>query len=161
MDKINLVFLKHSLKNIDTIDKIDEFCKSRKKICKDNKQEVCKQILKFSGYKNLSKNFNFCGIYKELAEFANSLDKSRLSKVSYISMVPDLYQSIIYNASNDLINFLDKNLDKNVYSIKKDYDLIQMVLNSRSINLWESPVSNSLKSLKGSLKDNPTLKTPR
>ena len=154
MDKINLVFLKHSLKNIDTIDKMDEFCKSRKQICQDNKQEVCKQILKFSGYKNLSKNFNFCKIYKELADFANSLDKSRLSKVSYISMVPDLYQSIIYNASNDLINFLDKNLDKNVYNIKQDYDLIQMVLKTKSINVWESPVYNSIQ-------NSPTKISPR
>lgn len=154
MDKINLTFLKYSLKDIDTIDKMDEFCKSRKQICQDNKQEVCKQILKFSGYTNLSKNINFCKIYKELANFANMLDKSKLSKSSYISMVPELYQSIIYNASSDLINFLDKNLDKNVYNIKQDYDLIQMVLKSKSINVWDSPVNDSMQY-------NPTQLSPR
>ena len=154
MNKINLTFLKHSLRNIDTIDKMDEFCKSRKQICQDNKQEVCRQILKLSGYTNLSSNVNFCKIYKELADFANSLDKSALSKVSYISMVPDLYQLIIYNASKDLIKFLDKNLDKNVYNIKQDYDLIQMVLKTKSINIWESPVNNSIQ-------NSPTKISPR
>ena len=113
---------------------MDEFCKSRKQICRDNRQEVCKQILKFSGYTNLSKNMNFCNIYKELADIANTLDKSRLLKVSYISMVPELYQAIVNNASNDLINFLDKNLDKNIYDIKQDYDLVQAEYNS--INIW-------------------------
>ena len=158
MDKINLTFLKYSLKDIDTIDKMDEFCKSRRQICQDNKQEVCKQILKFSGYTNLSKNINFCKIYKQLADFANTLDKSKLSKSSYISMVPELYQSIIYNASSDLINFLDKNLDKNVYNIKQDYDLIQTVLKSKSINVWDSPVYNSIQN---SIQNSPTQLSPR
>ena len=158
MDKINLTFLKYALKDIDTIDKMDEFCKSRKQICQDNKQEVCKQILKFSGYTNLSKNINFCKIYKQLADFANTLDKSKLSKSSYIRMVPELYQSIIYNASSDLINFLDKNLDKNIYNIKQDYDLIQTVLKSKSINVWDSPVYNSIQN---SIQNSPTQLSPR
>jgi len=137
MDKINLTFLKYSLKKIDTIDNMDEFCKSRKQICRDNRQEVCKQILKLSGYTNLYDGDDFCNIYKELAYIANTLDKSRLLRVSYISMVPELYQAIIDNASKDLINFLDENLDKNVYNIKQDYNLTRTIYGS--INIWESP----------------------
>jgi hypothetical protein len=52
-------------------------------------------------------------------------------------MVPELYQAIIDNASKDLINFLDENLDKNVYNIKQDYNLTRTIYGS--INIWESP----------------------
>lgn len=117
MSKLNTLYLKHSLQNIKTLDSLDEFCKSRRKICTDNRNDVCRQVLQISQYKSLDEpGTNFCEIYKELADLARNLPQEELSKRSYVEMTPGLYQACVERGSTRLHQFLFQN----GYDIVKD-----------------------------------------
>ena len=106
--KLNKSFVKYMLKNIDTIEKMQEFCESKKTICVNNKSMVCKKILELSGYTNLD-NCNYCKIYKELAELVKHMDKQDLSTTSYIAMTDTLHERVIKWGSVHLYQFLNQN----------------------------------------------------
>ncbi len=113
---INKIFLKRVLQNVKSIDQVEKFCKSRKKICEENKSEVCRQILLLSKYNVLDQTTNFCEIYRELANLTRNLPRSDISKHSYIEMTPALYEECIQYGSTKLHEFLYKN----GYDVLKD-----------------------------------------
>lgn len=105
--KLNEAFIKYMLRDVATIDQMDEFCRSKRSICTQHKEIVCHKILEFSGYKKLT-DVSCCKIYKELASLARGLSKSQLSGSSYISMTSSLYSSCLTYGSKDLHAFLIK-----------------------------------------------------
>ena len=107
--KLNTIFLSYLMKDIKSIKDIDAFCSSKKTICRNNKEVVCRKILQISGYRNLDGASNYCKIYKDLATFANRLQYHELSKQSYVSMTPELYDLILARGSPELHKFLDDN----------------------------------------------------
>lgn len=134
--KLNEVFIKYMLKDITTIDQMDEFCRSKKSICTQHKEIVCHKILQFSGYKKL-KDISCCKIYKELASLVQGLSKSELSGLSYISMTPSLYSLCLSYGSKDLHSFL----------MKQGFDVETDSRKTLKVRKLSTPVADNFKDL--------------
>jgi hypothetical protein len=62
--------LKFLVKSKKTIDSITDFCKDNEKFCTENREYICKRVLKISGYKVPKKYKYSCRVYKELVELS-------------------------------------------------------------------------------------------
>ena len=107
-------FLMNALTMPQSYEYIIKLCKNHPNYCKNNKQKLCKKILKLSNYTVFPEGTNFCKVYKELAELARNVEWPH--KSSYISMkLSDgsvnlsLLELVNYNSSLQLISFLRSN----------------------------------------------------
>lgn len=101
---MNSFILQYMLKYGDSYEYIEKFCFKHKSICGENKQKICKKILKISNYNVSDENSDFCLIYKELSQRARSLDK--VNNHSYIKMTQGLLELCKSNPSKELVKFL-------------------------------------------------------
>ena len=102
---MNSFILSYMLKYADSYEYIEKFCFKNKNLCNENKNTVCKKILKISGYTNVGGNS--CLIYKELAQKARQIPKT--NGHSYIQMTPELLELCQRRCSIDLMEFLEDN----------------------------------------------------
>ena len=49
--KMNNNFIRALLINVNTVPEISEFCKHKSEFCKTHRYELCRKLLKYSGYK--------------------------------------------------------------------------------------------------------------
>jgi len=108
MDKIQL-FL-----NFLTPEEIQNFCIKNSKYCRENRNLICKSILKASNYKTPSKYNNvYCIIYKELTILVKDLvTKNKISKIEnelYLHFDVKVYNKCKSSCSLLLIEFLKYN----------------------------------------------------
>lgn len=108
MDKLQLLL------NVLTPEQIQNFCMKNSVYCRENRNFICKRILKSSGYKTPSKyNKFYCIIYKELTLLVKDLEtKNKISKIEnelYLHFDVKVYNKCKSSCSLLLIEFLKHN----------------------------------------------------
>jgi hypothetical protein len=107
-------FLQHALTIPQSYEYIINLCKTYPNYCKENKERLCKKILKISNYSVFPEHTQYCEIYKELADIARYV--TGLHKENYIalklsdgSINTTLLELLEIHSSNELITFLNAN----------------------------------------------------
>jgi hypothetical protein len=107
-------FLQHALTMPQSYEYIINLCKIHPNYCKENKERLCRKILKLSNYTVFPNNTEYCKIYKELADVARYVQGPH--KESYIalklsdgSINTTLLEMLEGNTSPELASFLNAN----------------------------------------------------
>lgn len=107
-------FLKNALKMPQAYEYIITLCKNDPEYCRNNKQKLCKKILKISRYEVFLPHMNYCAIYEELSQLASNIQGS--GKENYIAARlsngepnANLLDLIKQNPSEGLASFMQAN----------------------------------------------------
>lgn len=99
--------LKVMLKDKESFDDILKFCKSKKKICRENKSVLCKKVLQVSGYSVPKDIDDACKIFQELVHIARLTEKEKVSNI--LKMTSELLENISHYGSEELKYFMLRN----------------------------------------------------
>lgn len=150
MEKLELFF------NFLTPEQIQEFCMKNSVYCRENRNFICKTILKSSGYKTPSKYNNvYCTIYKELSILVKHIKtKNKISKIEnelYLYFDIKVYNKCKLSCSVLLIDFLkDNGININKNNLSESINKTKL---SKSINYSSLKKSSSMSSIKYTIKD--------
>lgn len=127
-------FLKNALTIPQSYEYIIKYCERHPNYCEENKQDLCKKVLKISNFKYFPESIDYCSIYKQLAIEANKLTIPKGE--SYIAFKfsdgtynTELISRMKRNPSSDFVRFANANRYYDITSINPSPSSLHAVFN--------------------------------
>lgn len=130
--------LEYMLRDKKTFDEITELCSKNSKMCKSQKQLVCKKTLQVSGYK-VPHGTDSCVIMKELLELAREIE--RPNKTNIIIADIGLINSVDMYGTKSLQEFFVQN----GYRVNVRRSIVQSNVIYRQPSMSRTRIINFLK----------------